>query len=83
MCANESQDPQEKSTLIVAPLALLEQWKEEIGKIFFSFFYLQISPSESDSLLVFFFFFLLLSMHSRTTLLFCYFASTEEKTENG
>ena len=30
MCANESRDPEEKSTLIVAPLALLEQWKEEI-----------------------------------------------------
>ncbi|KAI5477304.1 hypothetical protein MNV49_006525 [Pseudohyphozyma bogoriensis] len=30
MCKNSSNDPKEKTSLIVAPLALLDQWKEEI-----------------------------------------------------
>lgn len=27
---NESRDPEEKTTLVVAPLALLEQWRSEL-----------------------------------------------------
>ena len=30
MAMNRSDDPKEKSTLILAPVALLEQWREEI-----------------------------------------------------
>jgi SNF2 family DNA or RNA helicase len=31
MCANPSDDPGCQATLIIAPLALLEQWKQEIA----------------------------------------------------
>jgi SNF2 family DNA or RNA helicase len=31
MCANPSDDPVCAATLIIAPLALLEQWKQEIA----------------------------------------------------
>lgn len=31
MCANRSNDPECKGTLIIAPLALLEQWRQEIA----------------------------------------------------
>lgn len=31
MCANPSDDPGSKATLIIAPLALLEQWRQEIA----------------------------------------------------
>lgn len=30
MCKNMSEDPAEKTNLIIAPVALLEQWKDEI-----------------------------------------------------
>lgn len=30
MCKNLSEDPAEKTNLIIAPVALLEQWKDEI-----------------------------------------------------